>query len=1072
MTAPAERSKSVFLQAVEMASAEERRAFLDAACGEDAALRQEVEELLRHHEELGVFLEAPAAAPLGTSAFEPEQNPAARGGTHAPEATGTVIGPYKLLEQIGEGGMGTVWMAQQTRPVKRQVALKVIKPGMDSRQVLARFEAERQALALMDHPNIAKVLDGGTTDTGRPYFVMELVKGVPITRYCDEHRLPPRQRLELMLPVCQAVQHAHQKGIIHRDLKPSNVLVALYDGVPVPKVIDFGIAKATGQQLTEHTLATGLGAVVGTLGYMSPEQAELNQPDIDTRSDVYSLGVLLYELLTGTTPLEQKRLKQAAILEVLRLIREEEPPRPSTRLSTTDELPSLAANRGLEPRQLSGVVRGELDWIVMRSLEKDRNRRYETANGLAQDIQRYLADEPVLACPPSAGYRLRKFARRNKAALVTAVLIMLALAAGVAGLTVGLLHARASAEAERNARAAERKTRDELDAARDEKDQQRAHVNRELTNALVEATRLREKARSTLLGDAGPWSQLRESLRAAQTLAGNELADPALVGRFQTLSAEVKRDENDRRMAARLDEIRVSSNTYGSDARGKLVDTYEAVFEEYGMTLKHWVLPKEELERRIAASPNRDSLLAALDEMAGYSQAGAKGWMPIALAAANDPWRRRYFEARLRGDWPAVFALIKEPAALDQPPVTIMTLAKVVGERSPIMARESIELLRRAQRRYPADPWINYHLAQRLYWSKANSSLEWRIQIEESVAFARAAVAAMPQVPVVRLLLGHCLIGANHYEDALDVLQGLARVQPNCPGVYYRIGLAHFGRGEWQKAIESDTKEIERIQTSALKLTPDELPFLGRCYYERANAHHNLGQLNQALDDFTRAIDLINQAKAYPLDFSLYYRYRAHVYEKLGQWDKARADYAKRVEGYPNIAEGWYELARAEQRLGKWPEALAAYDRAVRIARNPSWVDDLAWFLATCPDVKVRDPGRAVQLAREVVDNVRPPVAHYWQTLGVALYRSGSSEAAAVLTKAIELHKGEDARDWLFLAIAQKKLGKPDEARRSYDRAVRWIEANKAALEMDPPRANELRCFRAEAEEVLQLKQK
>ena len=266
------------------------------------------------------------------------------------------------------------------------MALKIIKPGMDSRQVIARFEAERQALAMMDHPNIARVLDAGTTDSGRPYFVMELVKGVPITKYCDEHRLTPQDRLELFVHVCHAVQHAHQKGIIHRDLKPSNVLIAQYDGKPVPKVIDFGVAKATGQQLTERTMFTGFGDVIGTPEYMSPEQAELNQLDIDTRSDVYSLGVLLYELLTGTTPLEHKRVKEAALLEVLRVIREEEPPKPSTRLSTAEELPSIAANRGLEPKKLSGLVQGELDWIVMKALEKDRSRRYETANGLASDI--------------------------------------------------------------------------------------------------------------------------------------------------------------------------------------------------------------------------------------------------------------------------------------------------------------------------------------------------------------------------------------------------------------------------------------------------------------------------------------------------------------------------------------------------------------------------------------------------------------------------------------------------------------------------------------------------------------
>ena len=299
------------------------------------------------------------------------------------EAPGTVIGPYKLLQQIGEGGMGTVFMAEQHQPVQRKVALKVIKPGMDSSQVIARFEAERQALAMMDHVNIARVFDAGATEAGRPYFVMELVHGVPITKYCDDNHLTPRERLELFVPVCQAIQHAHQKGIIHRDIKPSNVMVTLYDGKPVPKVIDFGVAKATEQKLTERTLFTQYGTMVGTLEYMSPEQAEMSALGVDTRSDIYSLGVLLYELLTGSTPLTHKRIKEAAYAEILRMIKEEEPPRPSTRLSDSGEaLASISANRHMEPAKLTKLVRGELDWIVMKTLEKDRNRRYETAKRL------------------------------------------------------------------------------------------------------------------------------------------------------------------------------------------------------------------------------------------------------------------------------------------------------------------------------------------------------------------------------------------------------------------------------------------------------------------------------------------------------------------------------------------------------------------------------------------------------------------------------------------------------------------------------------------------------------------
>jgi serine/threonine protein kinase len=414
--------RAIFDRALEIESAEERVAYLVQACGADAQVRREVETLLSAHSAAGEFLEVSPAAEISSAA---DLDPPLMF-----TAPGTMIGPYKLLEPIGEGGYGTVFMAEQTSPLHRKVALKIIKAGMDTRQVIARFEAERQALALMDHPNIAKVFDAGMTDTGRPYFVMELVKGMPITKYCDAHHIEPRQRLELFMQVCQAVQHAHQKGIIHRDIKPNNVLVAQYDGNPVPKVIDFGVAKATGQALTDLTMFTGFGDVIGTLEYMSPEQAEVNQLDVDTRSDIYSLGVLLYELLTGTTPLEHKRVMKGGLLEMLRVVREEEPPRPSMRLSMTEQLPSISANRGVEPKKLSGLVKGELDWIVMKALEKDRGRRYETASGFATDLRRYLDDEAVQACPPSTRYRFRKFARRNKAALTTAALVCVVLLLG------------------------------------------------------------------------------------------------------------------------------------------------------------------------------------------------------------------------------------------------------------------------------------------------------------------------------------------------------------------------------------------------------------------------------------------------------------------------------------------------------------------------------------------------------------------------------------------------------------------------------------------------------------------
>jgi WD40 repeat protein/serine/threonine protein kinase len=431
---------TIFCAAVEIASAEDRAAYIARACGDDHALRDSVARLVSAHFQAGNFLESPAPAPTATVDDPITERP------------GTVIGPYKLLEQIGEGGFGVVFMAEQQRVVRRKVALKVLKPGMDTRQVIARFEAERQALALMDHPNIAHVFDGGETPAGRPYFVMELVKGVPITDFCDQGRLTPRERLGLFVDVCQAVQHAHQKGIIHRDLKPSNVLVTLHDGTPVVKVIDFGIAKAAGQQLTEKTLFTNFAQLIGTPLYMSPEQAALSGLDVDTRSDIYSLGVLLYELLTGTTPFTRERFQAAGYDEMRRILREEEPPRPSTRLSTTQELPAIAANRGLEPRKLSGLVRGDLDWIIMKCLEKDRRRRYETANVLAMDVQRYLADEPVLAGPPSARYRLRKFVRRNKSTVVAAALVLGALLSAVVGTTLGLVQARLERDEKEKAR--------------------------------------------------------------------------------------------------------------------------------------------------------------------------------------------------------------------------------------------------------------------------------------------------------------------------------------------------------------------------------------------------------------------------------------------------------------------------------------------------------------------------------------------------------------------------------------------------------------------------------------------
>ncbi len=515
--------KEIFLAAVEKAPAE-RTPFLERACDTDAALLDRVRALLLAHEESRGILGQPATAGSGSLRQEPEESAAESKPQRRPaesDLKGQVIaGRFKLLQKLGAGGMGEVWMAEQREPVKRLVAFKIIKTGRDTQQTLVRFEAERQALAMMDHPNIAKVLDGGTTEAGQPYFVMELVKGIAITKYCDQEQLTPQQRLQLFIPVCQAVQHAHQKGVIHRDLKPSNILIALYDGNAVPKVIDFGIAKAINQKLSDQTMYTEVGQIVGTLEYMPPEQAELNNLDIDTRADVYSLGVVLYELLTGATPFTARQLRDAGILEMLRIIREVDPPKPSTRISTSATLLAIAANRKLEPKRLTSLVAGDLDWIVMKCLRKERVRRYDTANGLALDIQRYLADEPVEASPPSAGYRMRKFVRRNRGPVLASLLVLLAVLGGIVGTTWGLFEAQ--------------RQRDHAEQARqDEAEQRRAAVverDRAENESRLNETEL-ERASHALNSTqvwraAGIWN--REPDQGLELLLDNAICPPEM----------------------------------------------------------------------------------------------------------------------------------------------------------------------------------------------------------------------------------------------------------------------------------------------------------------------------------------------------------------------------------------------------------------------------------------------------------------------------------------------------------------------------------------------------------------
>jgi serine/threonine protein kinase/formylglycine-generating enzyme required for sulfatase activity len=573
MAASMAELRAIFCDALECATPAERASFLDQACQGNVELRAEVETLLAAHAEAG---ELPPSSAEATTAFGP-----------GPERPGTCVGPYKLLQFLGEGGMGTVFLAEQTEPVRRKVALKIIKPGLDSSQVLARFEAERQALALMDHPNIAKVFDAGTTTPGegRPYFVMELVKGVPITEFCNTNKLTTRQRLELFIPVCLAIQHAHMKGIIHRDVKPSNVLIALYDGKPVPKVIDFGVAKAMAEPLTRRTLFTQLGQIVGTFEYMSPEQATLNQLDVDTRSDIYSLGVLLYELLTGSTPLGTDRLRSLALDQLLRAIREEEPLRPSARLSSSPAAQAMAAAyRGGDSRDLAGQLRGELDWIVMKCLEKERDRRFLTAGSLAQDIEHHLRDEPVSACPPSLGYRWRKSYRKHRAAITVAAGFVLLLVGGIIATSWQAIRAT---EAEQQAVTALEETQ-----KAEERLAQQRKANEASERALKEQAELKRQATHA----AGLVQSLLKAETAQVPAIIGELAD------YRKWADSLLREENDKPAAFPRHKLHVSLALLPVDA-GQAAYLYDRLLDAE---------PREVLVIRDALLPHKDALLDKL----------------------------------------------------------------------------------------------------------------------------------------------------------------------------------------------------------------------------------------------------------------------------------------------------------------------------------------------------------------------------------------------------------------------------------------------------------------------------
>jgi tetratricopeptide (TPR) repeat protein len=944
--------KSIFLAAVEIASDVERAAFIQQACLDNPQLRAEVDALLRAHAKPQPLLDA--APTPGPTIDEPIS-----------ERPGTIIGPYKLLEQLGEGGFGVVFMAEQTQPIRRRVALKVIKPGMDSRQVIARFEAERQALALMDHPNIAHVFDGDATDSGRPYFVMELVRGRALTDYCDQNNLPIRERLELFIDVCQAVQHAHQKGIIHRDIKPSNVLVTLLDGKPVVKVIDFGIAKAMGQQLTEKTLFTNFAAMIGTPLYMSPEQAEMSGLDVDTRSDVYSLGVLLYELLTGTTPFDKERLKQASFDEIRRIIREEEPPKPSARISqssphapreepreasvtrsVTATIETIATRRRCDPRKLIRLFRGDLDWIVMKALEKDRNRRYESASSLAADVQRYLADEPVLACPPSAWYRLRKFVRRHKRVLGTAAAMLLA--ASVLGWT---LWSRAEQEEARRAEHSLRLT----------------ETQRAVSVALARVAPLAEQARNMPVATSaeaaatlGVWREAEDALGQAAAALSAGTADQDLNQRVAATRRDLEQGrlltERSLRIAQRkeklfrdLDQARMvySTITDGGFDEAASATKYGAAFMAYDLDADTG--HPDELARQIAtADPEvRQALVIALDDWAHRAARCKTRWVPgklraLADAADDDDWRKASRAAWAARDKKALRDLSAAARQRSLPASSLVRLA--INLYSLELRDEAVALLRWARPRHPSDFWVHYYLGMNLNLRQGRTPLE----LEEEIGCYRAALALRPDASSVHNSLGIALYQKKQLDEADAAFREALRLQPDA-AAHCNLGIVMMERGrlddalaEYREALHLNKDDpITHYNIGLVLQAKGKFEAAIAAYKEAlrirkdfAEAHHNLGNALQDLHRVDEAINEYQEALSLKKDLPEAHYNLGRALEAKGLADKAIVEYQEAIRLKEDFAEAHHNLGVALEAKGQVDQAIVEYQKAIRLKKD------------------------------------------------------------------------------------------------------------------------------------------
>jgi serine/threonine protein kinase/Flp pilus assembly protein TadD len=1168
--------EAIFFAALEKGSRQERAAYLDEACAGAPDLRARIEKMLAAQAQAASFLEQPARPPPATIDAPITERP------------GTVIGPYKLMEQIGEGGMGLVFVAEQQHPVRRKVALKVIKPGMDTRAVIARFEAERQALALMDHPNIAKVLDGGETAGGRPYFVMELVKGVPITDHCDQNHLPVRERLELFLSVCEAVQHAHQKGIIHRDIKPSNVLVMSHDGKPVVRVIDFGVAKAIGQQLTDKSVYTQFAQLIGTPLYMSPEQAGESSLDVDTRSDIYSLGVLLYELLTGTTPFDRERLKDASYEEIRRIIREEEPPKPSTRISTLGQAATtVSTQRKSDPRRLSQLFRGELDWIVMKCLDKDRTRRYDTAIALAADVRHYLNDEPVQACPPSAAYRFRKLMRRNKALFATATVVGATLLAASAVVTWKWLDADTARQAESLAKD---RANEALALARERGEQLRQDVDGLNTaNGLVELAHLQ--------ANHGQWDQAEDNLTQAIRLRPDNSYALSERGQLYIRLGLWDLANADCDRACSLHEPASAQTTYEhailrlavGDRKG-----YDQIctqmFERFGQSSDDGVVylvadtctaaadpvtdaqqltllaqrvvarhrwpdrlnalgrayfRSRQYEKAIAAindslavGPNwnkswNHALLAMARHRLGRSELARQelheaaqavdkviqAWFTTGLGRLPTHWwhilmsQLHYREAKelIDGSGPREDARLwvirsRGLAALKRGQEAAQCHAKAVGlsphdvhirlallapEQSNQQLAAALGGLKKLVQEHPEQTTQGRRaLAQR--YCDLGRALDNERRYEDAVWAYGQAIEVVPDFTLawqerawIRLMI------LKQYKLAVIDCVKLTELEPKSVAAWNNRVHAHFHLQEYDKALAATNRLIELDPHYATGWNNRGAVYQGLKQYEKAIADHtqaiqldpenvsawtNRGRVYTHLHHYDKALADLNKALELDPRKALAWDNRGVAYNYLEAYDKALADFNKAIELDPELARAWHHRGQARMRLKQWDEAIADASRALKLQpHEASFQDGLAWLLAVHPEPEKRQLRSAVELAQKAVQ-AEAKNGSFWTTLGVARYRAADGPGAvAALEKALKrLPAGGFqpgvAHSSFFLAMAQQKVGHIPQARQAYEHALAWLKANQQDLKKNPWADDELRRFRAEAEEVLGMK--